>query len=153
MSRSCFVPRTGNIKRVPVMNGEHWVEIKERLTYYESEKLDNAAVIAEFADGQADFSLNLPNLSILRMETWLVAWSFTDENGQVAPVTRDYIEALDKALGAELEEIIRAQGEMVDAETDEAAADTAIERHRKIIASLEARKNALRPSDSDGLPK
>ena len=155
MPRSCFVPRTGNTKRVPVMEGEHWIEIKERLTYYEKERLDNAALVSEFdrESGQADFSMNLPNLSILRLEIWIVAWSFTDEDGQVAPLTRDYLEALDSTLGTEIEEILRAQQELVSAETDPDVADAAIKRHQAAIAALEARKNALISSSSDAKPK
>lgn len=149
MARSCFVsPAT---KRFDVMGGAHWVEIKERLTYYEQERLDDAAVVAElsFDAKENTLAMDLPGVAMLKMATWIVDWSFTDEKGQAVPVSRSAIEALDQRLAAEVEEIIKAQAELVAVESDEDAADVAIERHKKAVAELQLAKKGVSSPEPD----
>ena len=141
MARSCFVVSKG--VRKEVMGGEHWIEIKERLTYYEAEKLENAVVVTDISfdsNTKTKMDMDLTGLAMLRMQTFLIDWSFTAD-GEKVPVSREAIEELDPVLAKEVEEIIKTQKELIDAETNEGLADTAIEKHKKAIAELETLKN------------
>ncbi|MFH1273993.1 MAG: hypothetical protein ABIJ49_14315 [Pseudomonadota bacterium] len=136
--------------RHEVMGGEHWIELKGRLSYYENEQLANAGLQTQFEGGSATMGLDLPARSVLKMQLWLADWSFTDENGKSVSVSRDAIEALDARLGNEVEDAINTQEELVAAEIDEAEADTAIARHKAAITALEARKKVPTTPETKG---
>ena len=117
MARNRFV--IPNSVRVELTDGD-WVELKERLTYGEQQRLASSALTRMTNAGpDAGIDLDFEKHSLMRMETWLVDWSFLGANGKPVTISRSAISALDPDTAAEI--------------------DAAITKH---IEELEAAKNA-----------
>ena len=124
MARNRFV--VPNTVRVELSDGD-WVELKDRLTYGEQQRLASSALTRMTNSGGADagIELDFEKHSLMRMETWLVDWSFVGLNGKPVSITRAAIAALDPDTAAEI--------------------DAAITKH---VEEIEAAKNAVTPPGS-----
>ena len=89
-----------------------WIEIKDQLSYGEREKLSNGAMTRVSGIGKetAGIDLDMAAFSVLKLTTWLVAWSVPEK------ITKAAIEALTPAIADEMEELINAHQEGLEAE-------------------------------------
>jgi hypothetical protein len=77
---------------------EYWVEIKQGLTFREREVL-NAAILTSMpmsatAAGSPQYGVDVARYNLLRLQTYLVEWNFTDDRGKQLDVRRQNIENL-----------------------------------------------------------
>lgn len=70
----------------------HWIEVKERLTYGEEQRLAGAGL--NISRNSDEMSVDFVRLNTTRLLTWITDWSFKGPNGKTAKVTRDVIETL-----------------------------------------------------------
>ncbi len=107
--------------RMELGDGE-WIEIKDRLTFGERERLTSAGLRdLRGKQGSDDMSVQL-DWAVFKLEKiliWLVDWSARDENDKPVKVSRDALAKLDQDSAQAIQD--------------------AIERHE---AELEAEKNA-----------
>ena len=104
MGRSRFV--IPNTVRLELSEGD-WIEVKERLTYGEQQALAGAS-LDKMTPGSTDIAINLQRYDIMRLDTWIVRWSFCDANGKAVKKTRDAIAALDPATAKEINDALRS---------------------------------------------
>lgn len=90
--------------RLELTEGD-WVEVKERLSYGEQQRLTGKAVGRAAADG---VTIDYAAYEIERLVTWLVDWSFRDEQDKPVLLSRDAIDALDPATADEISAAIAA---------------------------------------------
>ena len=128
MARNRFV--VPNTVRVELSDGD-WVELKDRLTYGEQQRLASSALTRMTNSGGADagIELDFENHSLMRMETWLVDWSFVGLNGKPVSITRAAIAALDPDTAAEIDAAITKHVEEIE------AAKNAVEKPGSAAAS------------------
>jgi hypothetical protein len=100
------------VVRLPLSDGD-WIEIKERLSWGEQNRLSGAGLTSFQADGGRGFNWEKWNLA--RIETWLVDWSFRDEADKPVRVSADAIAALDPETAAEIMAAIDAHVEAQEA--------------------------------------
>jgi len=103
VGRNRFV--TPETARLELSDGD-WIEVKERLTYGEQQRLAGGALRPKLTDGEIDISLDLETHSILRLSTWIVDWSFCDAKDKQVEVSRDAIASLDPATVDEIEKVL-----------------------------------------------
>ena len=113
MARNRFV--VPNTVRVEISDGD-WIEIKERLTYGEQKRLETGAMGKMTASGATDpgISLDFERYNLMRLYTWLVAWSFVDENGKRVKISLDAIAALDTETAQEIDDVLTAHIEALE---------------------------------------
>jgi len=101
--------------RVDLSDGD-WVELKERLTYGESQRLAGGALTRMTGGGDtAAIDLDFERYNLLRMETWLVDWSFVGANGKPVKLTKAAITSLDTDTAAEIDAAITKHLEELEA--------------------------------------
>jgi len=128
MARNRFV--VPNTVRVELTDGD-WVELKDRLTYGEQQRLASSALTRMTNSGGEDagIELDFEKHSLMRMETWLVDWSFVGLNGKPVSITRAAIAALDPETAAEIDAAITKHVEEIE------AAKNAVEKPGSAAAS------------------
>lgn len=109
MARCGFVrPDT---TKLPLSEGD-WVEVKKYLNSGEDKRLTLGDGVQ--ATGDSEYTVDLAGRMFLPLEVYLVAWSFTDFDGNQTKPTPENIRALDPAIEAEiraaLEKHIEAMG-------------------------------------------
>jgi len=114
MARNRFV--VPNTIRKEISEGD-WVEIKEELTYGEQKRLETGAMGKMTASGSTDpgISLDFERYNLMRLYTWLVAWSFVDGAGKRVKITLDAIAALDTETAQEIDDVLTAHIEELEA--------------------------------------
>jgi hypothetical protein len=105
------MPRIGTADlgttNLPLSEGD-WIEVKSRLNYYEQQRLANASLTtvnvtaASRAAGQTKVDLDMANMAIERIVTWVTYWSFVDANKKRLAVNRPNVEALDPDIADEI---------------------------------------------------
>jgi len=104
MGRSRFV--TPNIARLE-LSDDDWIEVKERLTYGEQQRLNSAGL--RYREKTEDgVVLDMERLSVTRLATWIVDWSFDDADGKRVGVSEDAIWALDPETAREIDAALSA---------------------------------------------
>lgn len=115
MARSRFVAPT--TARLGLTDGD-WVEIKERLSFGETQAL-TAATLAQsgnLAGGEAPtLQLDLAGYKVERLCAYLIDWSFRDADGRAVDVSRAAIMALDPATADEIDAALDAHLEAMGA--------------------------------------
>ena len=114
MARNRFV--VPDVIRKELTDGD-WIEIKERLTYGEQKRLETGAMgkMTGSATAEAGISLDFERYNLMRLYTWLVAWSFVDDNGKRVKITVDSISALDPDTAQEIDDVLTAHLEELEA--------------------------------------
>lgn len=113
MGKNRFV--TPDTARVELSDGD-WIEIKERLTYGEQQRLAGGALTRMSGTGYgAAIDLDFERYNLLRMETWLVDWSFVGANGKPVKLSRAAIAALDPETAAEIDAALTKHIEEIEA--------------------------------------
>jgi hypothetical protein len=102
MGRNRFV--VAETTRLDLSDGD-WIEVKNELSYGEQQRISSAALnkVSGMIEGEDQaISVDLERYNVLRLETWLVDWSFCGSNGKQVPISRDAIAALDQNTAAEV---------------------------------------------------
>lgn len=78
--------------RLDVGDGE-WVEIKKELSFAESQKVIGAGVASVHAgeNKRDEYKVDFEFMNVIKLETWIVDWSFTDDDKAKVPVSRSAI--------------------------------------------------------------
>lgn len=104
MARNRFVQP--NTVRLDLSDGD-WIEVKERLTYVENQRLYGGMVRSINTNQDInELGVDVARFNILRLETWIVDWSFRDEHDKPVPVSRSAIENLDPDSAREIDAAI-----------------------------------------------
>ena len=109
MGRNRFVdPRT---KRLELSDGD-WIEVKERLTFGETEHMRAATIQKKFqldelgAIDLRAIEISIEQARISKLAEWLADWSFCDSADKPVPLSRQAIEALDPETANEVNEAV-----------------------------------------------
>src|SRR5689334_15448688 len=105
---------TPDVVRIPLKNGEDWIEVKKELTVGEEKRFRSAGLkhMAQ-ADGETKIDIDWAAMARARVEAYLVDWSATKADpknkGKVVAVkvTRETIEALAPEDFDEIDEAIQ----------------------------------------------
>lgn len=115
MPRNRFIePKT---VRLEISDGD-WIEVKERLSYGEQQRLASGAFdkVSKLGQNEAEFSMDMERYNVLRLQTWIVDWSFVDARGKQVRVTPQAIAALDPDTVAEIDAALTAHIESLEAQ-------------------------------------
>jgi hypothetical protein len=114
MARSRFV--LPNTIRLDLSEGD-WIEVKERLTYGEQQRLAGGAMARATGMGSESVGVDLDfeRYNLLRVTTWLVDWSFVDPKDKQVPVSREAVAALDPDTMVEIDAALTAHIEALEA--------------------------------------
>lgn len=108
--RNAFV--VPNTVRINLPGGEEWIEVKERLTYGEEQKLAGAIMtsmmISQDADEQTDREVGIDTKrhALLRILTWVTDWNLEDERGKRVDVSMAAIENLHPDIAQEINDAL-----------------------------------------------
>ena len=81
--------------RLDLSDGD-WVEIKEQINYGEAQRLSGAMLrTVKTAAGDNEVGVDFARYAVLKLQTWLVDWSFRDEADKPVPLSPAAIENLD----------------------------------------------------------
>lgn len=110
---------SGAAVRLPLSEGD-WVLVRAELTYGQQRRLAAAGVTgvpeALAAQGQGQrLSMDLAAFDIERLCTWVMDWSFVDDDGVRVEVSREAIEALQPEAAAEIQTALDAHVEALEA--------------------------------------
>jgi hypothetical protein len=104
----------GSADRLPLSDGD-WVLVRRELTFGQQRRLAGAGLAgydAAALEG-ARLKVDVAAFDIEKLVTWVMDWSFTDEDGAHIAVSRERIEALTpetaQEIGAALDAHIEAQ--------------------------------------------
>lgn len=96
------------VVRLDLGDGQ-WCEIKEQITYGESQRLSGAMLRSvNTGAGNNEIGVDFARFSILKLQTWLVDWSLRDEADKPVPVSPAAIENLTPEAAAAIEAAINA---------------------------------------------
>lgn len=115
MGRKRFI--SPDVVRLELSDGD-WIEIKEELTFGESERLKAMGLSYNIATNGLD--VDISTFDVQKLAMWLVDWSFRGADDKPVTVTVAAIESLEPETAQEIE--------------------AAIEKHRKAVTT---RKNGL----------
>ena len=73
---------------IPDDLGGGWVEIREKRSWADVKKIDQQALKWESNDGEVIGKMDLLEQGIAKLESAVVLWSLTDENGSSIPPNR-----------------------------------------------------------------
>ena len=104
------------VKRLPI-GDKDWIDIKNLLTVGEQKRVDTSGlkkISTGGAKGDApDIVVDFAEFSFARTATYLVGWSFADDNGNGVKPTRSAVESLDAETYAQVEAAITAHIEEI----------------------------------------
>lgn len=98
-----------------------WIEVKERLTYGEQQRLASASLTSvqikagRSADADTEINLDMQRHAIERIRTWVVDWSFRDKNGKQVKITQKTIENLKPDIADEINAKLDEYIELIEA--------------------------------------
>lgn len=117
-----MIPKTVVKKIFEGTDDEETIELKERLTYGETQRLAGAGVKSmreveedvsdsEDEDGEprksrAEMDIDVERLNVATIDTWVVDWSLKDEDGRPVPKTKSSIRSLDPDTAGEIIAVI-----------------------------------------------
>jgi hypothetical protein len=104
------VPR---VKRIELEHGQ-WMDVKRELTYGETEEM-YARMRKQFGPGEMPL-LDPTRIGRSRMEAYIVAWSFTDPNGEPVPVSESAFADLSPTVARAMREALEVHEEDVQRE-------------------------------------
>jgi hypothetical protein len=97
-----------NTKRLDLSDGD-WVEIKEQIGYGEAQRLSGAMLrTVKTAAGDNEVGVDFARYAVLKLQTWLVDWSFRDEADKPVPLSPAAIENLDPEAAEAINDAIDA---------------------------------------------
>jgi len=120
---------SGAAVKLPLSDGD-WVLVHAELTYGQQRRLASAgltgvpAALAEQGGG-APLTVDLAAYDIERLCAWVMDWSFRDGEGDRVVVTREAIESLHPDTAAEIQKVLDAHVEALEAKKAPAGGVTA----------------------------
>lgn len=104
--------------RLELSDGD-WVEAKRGLTYAEQERV-SGAMMRSMRSSDDEIGIDWAKHRLLRLESWLVDWSFEDAKGKRVPLSRAAISNLDPDTAQEIHEALDTHIEALEAAKKEA---------------------------------
>ena len=110
---------SGAAVKLPLTDGD-WVLVRAELTYGQQRRLSAAGLsgvpdaLVQQGQGEA-LSLDLAAYDLERLCTWLMDWSFRDDDGDHVAVSRQTVEALHPDTAAEINAALDAHVEALEA--------------------------------------
>jgi len=118
-----------NRVRLTIFSGEHWIDIKERLTIGEQKAIDHSGItsVATANKTKGNLQLDLGEFSFARAMAYILDWSLVDDDEPTKriPFNRAALEALSPEAFEEIENAISAHIESRDAVKKTPAGETA----------------------------
>ena len=91
------------------LSDQDWIEIKEQITYGESQRLSGAMLrTVKTAAGDNEVGVDFARYAVLKLQTWLVDWSLRDDADKPVPVSPAAIENLTPEAAEALNDAIDA---------------------------------------------
>lgn len=116
MSKSPFIA-PGGVVRYTLPGSDHWIEVKQRLTFGEKQRLEGGSLVGVVNDkGQTQMQIDWERFPVMRMAVWIVDWSFRDERDKSVKVTRSAIEALDPEMAVIILDMLDEHEQNIEAE-------------------------------------
>lgn len=103
------------VVRLPLSRGR-WIDVKKRLNAGESRKMF-ARVVKEMTAG-AKAVLDPEKVGLTQLQSYILGWSFTDDEGHPVPFTVDALDNLDPDLYSEMIKAIEQHEEKQTAERE-----------------------------------
>ena len=93
-----------------------WIDVKKELSLAENGRIQTAGIDRMRAGGDedTDFGVNLGNVNIVKIDTWVVDWSLTDDNDKTQKKTTQAIQNLRQDVAGEILETIEKYQEQLD---------------------------------------
>jgi hypothetical protein len=112
----------GSADRLPLSDGD-WVLVRRELTFGQQRRLAAAGLtgIDTAAPTGERLRVDLAAFDIEKLVTWVMDWSFTDEDGTHLDVSRERIEALTPETAREITEALDAHIEAQEGKKGPAA--------------------------------
>ena len=107
----------GSAVKLPLSDGD-WILVRAELSYGQQRRLATAGLtgVPSALAGQGDaLSVDLAAFDLERLATWIMDWSFVDADGDHVVVTREAIERLSPDTAAEIQEVLNAHIEALEA--------------------------------------
>ena len=120
MRKSRF-QRTNSV-RLALTEGD-WIEVRERLSGFETRKMAGAAFTSMNANG--DIAVDFPALGLARTKKYLTDWNFVDDNDKRIPLSESAIAALDEEALKEIEAALDVHCSAMEAESKANSGDPA----------------------------
>lgn len=117
MPRNRFV--TPEVKRLDLSEGD-WIEVKRRLNIAESKRIESSIFRgiqgnqeslskgAEVTASDVELKIDPTGAYMTKLQVYLVAWSFVDEQGKPVKLNNSSIENLDPDSADEILEVLNA---------------------------------------------
>lgn len=95
-----------------------WIDVKKELSLAENGRIQTAGVdrMRTGGDEGTDFGVDLGNVNIIKIDTWVVDWSLTDDNDKTQKKTITAIQNLRQDVADEILEAIEKYQETLEAE-------------------------------------
>lgn len=112
MARSAFVAPVTKQIFLPGDWSEEWIEVKEKLSYGEEQRLASASLTSvqlapgRTADDATQIGLDMEKHAIERIALYVTEWSLKDHTGRVLPVTKQNIKNLDPSVAEMITSIL-----------------------------------------------
>ena len=106
---------SGAAVKLPLSDGD-WVLVRQELSYGQQRRLAAAGLTGvdqSMAEGER-LRVDLAAYALERLATWLMDWSFKDEDGDRVTVSRETIEALHPDTAAEIDAALDAHIEALE---------------------------------------
>lgn len=120
MSRNRFI--TPDTTRLDLSDGD-WVEVKTRLNWGETQRI-SSSLLRSIKGSEDEMGIDWAKYGSLRLQTWLVDWSFKDGTDKPVKLTPAAIANLDPETAAEIDAVLSAHVEKLDAEKKATASTT-----------------------------
>jgi hypothetical protein len=96
------------VVRLDLGDGQ-WAEVKEQITYGEAQRLSGAMLrTVKTAAGDNEVGVDFARYAVLKLQTWLVDWSFRDDQDKPVDVSPAAIENLTPEAAEALNDAIDA---------------------------------------------
>ena len=130
---------SGAAVKLPLSEGD-WVLVRQELSYGQQRHLAHAGLTGIDATATAGerLKVDLAAFDLERLATWVMDWSFTDEDGDRVTVSREAIEALHPDTAAEIDQALTAHIEALEGKANPAPSGPS----RPAATSPSARRSA-----------
>jgi hypothetical protein len=105
------------------LSDDDWVDFRSELSYSEVQAIESGAILGKLdADRSLELEIDWPSYEVVRLSTWIVAWSFKDRDGLSEPPTKQAVRNLHPDTAGELIAALDAHIEKIGVEGKEDAA-------------------------------
>lgn len=89
--------------RIDLSEGD-WIDIKRELTYGEEQHLASTGLVSlkETDNGKGELGIDWGALNLAKIETWVIDWSFTNDDDKRMPVDKSTVRNLKADTAVEI---------------------------------------------------